>query len=611
VSEGVGEARTEAEGELALARVALDGGDVTHAASHAGNAIASDPGLRAAYALLDEMAAGTADAGDLVPMRGRVYIGTVLARSYLLAGAGALDEAFALLCQAAATIPGRPWAEGWLAVPGGPPVPDVASRLSADRAAQALQHLALSLTDPAEEELREPLAPFLDVARVVVTLNQERSDLLGTLSALARRLGSHDEAVAWCQRAEEADASYDAAVMLGYALRSAGRLDEMHAAWLRALERQPGAVDLRTDIAEALARRGRLDEAIAMLDEGLAIDPGHEKAFPAACEMRYARDGDIAHLVALADWWREHPEHAYAAVMLAKACHGRRWLGMVPPPTEAISNLLRNIAADGGVAKTSDTSLTLTLSALEVPSAMAAAKAALRGLDLAQDPATPDPDIRVPLAGGRYRLWSYAGATAVPAVPPPPAAAVAALHAVAADGYPPHPVAAYDAAVSLAGLPVAELLGLMAHVPPPPPVPWWQRMHDASPVYWPRSAQAWACLGLLHHQADEPWDGSARRAVLVDLLLGVEDWAADAAMNALVVAAWAAPAIRPDVAGLVAERFLAGVQAYQQREVTIIEPMAHLVLAAPGMHGDVAALARDLLARAAAENAAAEGQAPA
>lgn len=43
-------------------------------------------------------------------------------------------------------------------------------------------------------------------------------------------------------------------------------------------------------------------------------------------------------------------------------------------------------------------------------------------------------------------------------------------------------------------------------------------------------SQAWACLGLLHHQADEPWPSSTRRQALVDLLSGVEDWATDAAM---------------------------------------------------------------------------------
>ena len=116
-------------------------------------------------------------------------------------------------------------------------------------------------------------------------------------------------------------------------------------------------------------------------------------------------------------------------------------------------------------------------------------------------------------------------------------------------------------------------------------------------MFWPRSAQAWACLGLLHYQADEPWSSSARRAVLVDLLHGVEDWATDAAMNGLIVAAWTDPAVRDDVRDLVAHRFLDAVAAYNKRTVSIIGPMAHLVLATPGMHPEVRGLAREVIRR--------------
>jgi len=140
----------------------------------------------------------------------------------------------------------------------------------------------------------------------------------------------------------------------------------------------------------------------------------------------------------------------------------------------------------------------------------------------------------------------------------------------------------------------------MAHAIPALDTPAWQQIQQDDPTYWPRSAQAWACLGLLHHKADEPWPSSARRQVLVDLLRGVEDWATDAAMNALVVAAWADPAIRSDVADLVATRFLDGLAAYRKRAVSIIVQMAHLILATPGMKPDVSELARATLKREAA-----------
>jgi tetratricopeptide (TPR) repeat protein len=594
VSDGVGEARPEAEGELALARIALDSGEAGHAARHAGNAIASDPTLRDAYELLDQLAAA-GDALSCFPVGGRVYIGAAAARSYLLARQGALDEAFGLLCQAAAMMPGTPWAAGWLAAPGAS-VTSLASRMDPGRASAALHRLAMSLPDPAGDAAIAALRPFLGVARHVVTACPGRADFLSLLSALARRLGAHEEAITWTQRAERAAPTFVSAVMLGYALRSAARYDEAHEAWVRALSRNPSDVDLRVDIGELLVTRGRLDDGIRWLEEGLALEPDHPKAFPSACGVRYLRDNDITHLVTLADWWRAHPGHDYADVILGKVCQGRPWLGQVPWPTEAVSNMLRSVIDGGrGLAAMREETVRLTLSALEVPSAVAAARAALPGLCYAADPPAPAPDIRVPLASVRHRLWTYSGVDATPAVPAPSPAAIAALHAASAGGWPAHPVAAYDAALPLAGLPVGDLLGLMARVPPPPGTAEWRDVHAMHPGYWPRTAQAWACLGLLHHKPDEPWPASTRRAVLVDLTRGVEDWATDAAMYALVTAAWADPAIRADVVGLIGHRFLDGIKAKERREVTIIEPMAHLTLATPDMDRAVVALVRDFL----------------
>ena len=232
-------------------------------------------------------------------MTGRLYIGTVAARSYVLARSGAADEAFGLLCQVAATEPGKPWAAGWLAMPEASAAA-FADGMDPDQAATSLMRLAGSLPDPAGPGLVAPLTPFLQVARRVAACNPEHAGVLPLLSALARRLGAHDEAIAWCQRAEQASRSASAAIMLGYALRSAGRRGEMYEAWRRALSRDNGNVSLRVDIAEHLAADGRAEEGFARLEEGLALEADHPKAFPSACYMRFQLDGDIAHLVRLA-----------------------------------------------------------------------------------------------------------------------------------------------------------------------------------------------------------------------------------------------------------------------------------------------------------------------
>lgn len=598
MSDGVGEAQPEAEGELALARIALDDGDLRHAAAHAGNAIARDPTLREIYETIDELAARAEDAPGLYPMTGKLYIGAVAARSYVLARRGEVDEAFGLLCRIAATEPGKSWAAGWLAAPESSAA-TLADSLDPDRAANALMWLAASLPDPTDPALVQVLAPFLSVARRVASRAPERSDALPRLSALARRFGAHEEAVAWCQRAEKATGSAQSAIMLGYALRNAGRRADMYEAWGRAHGRDKSNISLYVDMAEQLAADGRLAEGIAWLDDALALAPDHPKAFPSACNLRYRLDGDIAHLVRLADWWREHPEHEYADRMLANACDRRPWLGMVPWASEAVASLLRNLAERE---KTGEhvTVKNMTLSALEVPSAMAVLRWRLPGLrvtgiEAGRDPATPEPSIRRPVAEGRYRLWTYVGTEALAVPPAPSQAAVAAVRSLAANGYPRHPVNAYDCGVALSGLSVEDLLGLMAHAVPAPDTPAWRSADSSDPTYWRRCAQAWACLGLLHHKADEPWLSSARRQVLVDLLRGVEDWATDAAMNALVVAAWADPAVRGDVAELTGGRFTVAADAYARRVVSIAGPMAHLVLATPDMPPEVCRLAREVL----------------
>ena len=49
--------RLEAEGEVAVARLALDGGDLEHAANHVAGAVGTDPSLPEAHEALAELAA--------------------------------------------------------------------------------------------------------------------------------------------------------------------------------------------------------------------------------------------------------------------------------------------------------------------------------------------------------------------------------------------------------------------------------------------------------------------------------------------------------------------------------------------------------------------------
>jgi hypothetical protein len=152
----------------------------------------------------------------------------------------------------------------------------------------------------------------------------------------------------------------------------------------------------------------------------------------------------------------------------------------------------------------------------------------------------------------------------------------------------------------LGELPLDDLLGLLAHLPGPPDTTRWQVLATSTPTYWYRLMQPWVCLGILHHAKDEPWSTSTRRAVLVDLAFGVEDWVADAALFALVTAAYREPAVREEVRQLVRARLDAAEAA--PRLVTIEESLAHLMIVTPGCRPDDRALANAVLARAAQDD---------
>ncbi|TDB73278.1 tetratricopeptide repeat protein, partial [Micromonospora sp. KC723] len=158
----------------------------------------------------------------------------------------------------------------------------------------------------------------------------------------------------------------------------------------------------------------------------------------------------------------------------------------------------------------------------------------------------------------------------------------------------PHPPAAYDAAVGLATLDLADLLGLLVHPPEPPATAVGRVLAGQDPSLWVRCVQVWACLGLLHHRTDEPWAESTRRRVLVELIWGVEDWITEAALFALVTAAWVDPAVRADVAGMVAERLADVAEVARERPVPIAVSLAYLALATPALDEATAALARAL-----------------
>ena len=508
--------------ELALARLALAEGDLPHAAGHVAAALVQAPTLPEVHEALARVAAASGGDLELFPLGQHAFVGAVVARAHLLAAAGRPAEGLDLLAAATGYAPEADWAGvPWVTAA------ELPEQLEPERTARILMQLCAAVPDPVPRRLRDPLRPYLTLARNAVTVHPGHPLLLGAASALARRLGEATLAVTWAARGVRAEPSKLGEVWLGYAYRSAGRIRDALTALGRAVVHDPDDLAVYADIAGTLADHGRLDEALDWIDRALAKDPTFDCAVHTAHRLRFQRDGDVAHLVALADFTRDHPDDSHEHGDLAECCRGRPWLGQVTPAGGPVPDAPRRASAP----------------TLPAPSA----EAAERIRQLAR-PAWPDPP------------------------------------------------AAYDAAVGLATLDLDDLLGLLVHPPEAPVTALGRVLAGQDPSLWVRCVQVWACLGLLHHRTDEPWAESTRRRVLLELVWGVEEWVTEAALFALATAAWVDPAVRPDVAGVVAERLADAAAVARERPVPIAISLAHLALATPDLDPPARGLAHNLIA---------------
>lgn len=584
----------EAQGELSLARLALAEDDLPHAASHLAGALAHAPGLPEVHELLSVLTARAgADVLSLFPIEQPIFIGTVVAHAHLLAATDPA-RALSLLAQATATEPAKPWAEvGWVRALD-------AADLDGPTLAQVFTTVMRPLGDPAPEPVRHANEIYLDLARRAVAAHPANAMVHATAAGVGRRLGATRLAVEWGRHAVHLDPSKLTLVWYAYALKADGRSDDGITVLRDAYSRFPDELDLCADLANWLAETGRESEAAALLEDAVRRDPSYDCVVHTLHRLRFDRDGTVRHLVDLADYVRDHPPDGHEHFELENCCQGRPWLGLPAPPAEASVNMLAKIPADS-------TGLDhMELSALEVPSALALVRRTFPGItiSIAGDPPA---DMVGPPRPGRV-LWSYDGMQARPAVAPPSPAAAELVRRVVTPLW-AHPVAAYDQALPLGQLPIADLLALMVHPPAPP-----SDMDDLPPGWWERCVQIFACLGILHSPEpgrQHPTDTTAHRRLLTELAFGIEDWITEAALFALVTNAWLDPSCRDEVRDTVGTRFVAAVQASRHRVVTILDSLAALCLVTPAMVDEVTSLAEDVLASAEPEEDAAEEEPPA
>jgi tetratricopeptide (TPR) repeat protein len=621
-SDGLGDPRAEAEGELAVARLHLDAGDPRHAAIHLAQALHYDPSFEGCYALLDVLAECAADHEELAGwfrIGEPIYIGAAAALAALRAGVEQYAGAVDLLGIITAGEPDKPWcAAPWFG-------PHLAEQVPPRVLAGAVGKFNAQLGDPATVATVRAFAPWLELARAAAVRPGITAQPLAVLSGLVRRIGEVDEAIAWCERAEAMDAAGVAegeyrvgAVMLGFALRTAERPQEAIEAWRRALRLDPDNIDLHIDLAETCMQEQDHEQAVTWAQQAASRDPRHPKPKAVRLAALHALSDytDGASLAALQKLARENPDHTYARKLIKEARRARCWIGGVPWPTEAMSRLLDRVLEGRMPSQAPYTDVPqISVSGLESPSPTATLRAcfprlAVEVLDAAAMMSASDVRTPVSVAFGEPP-WRYQGTEVLAAADPPDDEAARRLRLVAESGNWNDPLDAHDRAAELRGLTAAEILGLVTHIPLPTDEAWRERW-GMGPAYWARLTQAWACLGALYLDEDEAWPGSKRREVLLRLLFGPEDWCVDAAAFALYTSALVNPDQRPDVAAAIGARYLHATLALGHRPTELHKPLAHVVLACPDMDAEVGAYARRMLAwqRASARDNAAKPPGP-
>lgn len=600
---GAGWGRFMGEAEVRACRDHVASGQLPQAALHLGRALFHEPGLASAYAALGDIvrAAGSSDAArDLFKGDGRtVYPGNAAAIVALIAGEGRVADAVGLLGSVVAAQPEKPWAAApWFS-------PDLAGSLPLIAVGKAVTAVWQAIDNPAPPESAEALAPWLALARKAADRPDADADVLCALSALARRLGAYPEAIAWCKAAEETERAkggptQSTLIMLGYAHRDGGQPERAVDAWTRAAALRPENTDLLLDLVDITYDHGDFDQSLGWAERAAATDRSGVKARAALLAARYRASrqahegGDAGQLTALVELALAHPEESYLPTCVSRACQGSTWLQTVPPPTEAVARSVGHLAemeesGQGGI-----TGVRSHATSLEAPTPTSLLHARFpRSTLTVPEPQEPDPRIPVTADFGPP-LWIYHGTEATAAVAPPSPEAVELVHRVAS-GIWADPLIAFDRASAFAKLDSADLLGLLTHMPPPREQSWLN-VQRKYPLYWERLAQAWVCLGILHHHADEPWHRSTRRTLLLRLLFGPEDWTVDAAAFALCVEAWRNPGRRAQIADAVSRRYLHAAQALGKRPTQLHDPLAQVVLICPGIDPKTVRLARKNLA---------------
>jgi tetratricopeptide (TPR) repeat protein len=541
--------------DAALAHDLLLEGDLQHGSFHLACALASDPLNEDWLALADRYIEAADDPLALAPFEAGKkgsYFATVALRSYILRKLGRTAEALNLLLQVNAATPALPflaWTVAWLE--HDPAIGALIERSHLARLFGAIvsAHPGDRIGDPS---VCAALLPVLRLMELTIGDPDPEAHLTFARTALLRKTGHFEEALALAERAYEANPCY----YLAHSVAQVYHARDEEGPWREwqetALRHKPDDIPTRNDLGDHYFARGNLVEAERWYREVLDLNPGDSWARPSYLAVR-AHQGDPNAANELRAYAAAYPDNERASQF---GPFGTLYVDDLPSPQEAVINILRQFRAKAESGANLPTGeVKISLSAIEAPSARLAFATGLADLGLhltvRYTCKVQSPDPRVPRRHVRFQVWSYPAerdwlirknisTDPVPAVPRPPAALAQAIGDLAKTPYNRRRwLDDGKAIVSRLRPTVENVLGVMAF---PPPTPQDREAPDW--IYHIEIAAALVLAGL----DEEPWISSLRRTALLDLAMGPMDWSVDAAVVALATLAESDPDIAPEVA---------------------------------------------------------------
>lgn len=537
------------EEDIQIAEAEYRAGNLVHAAYHAGCALSRDPTRAEWLAVLDRISDVSPDPLQLAPIQEKNYFATMAVRAYLLHRLNRRAEGMNLLLQAVLAKPDVPylrWAIQWVQEPGA--VGQVEGPVTQFLLRVINEKLALWQQGTEAAGATQELLPVLIQAVRRTGTGDPHVLFLG--ASVLRRTGHVAEALDLAQGAYQIQPCWEFAVAVANAQRELGRMAEAYDAFQKALELRPDEASVHLDMGDMMWDQSNWDRAAYHYGEALRADPQDAWALPSSYAVQCRKTGD--------ERWKE------SLRQLAQAGNERAqyllWqLGMdletyVPEATEATINVARQLIEDFAQRphEIPDSEVEVTLSALEPPSALAAASAEFRAAGWPQAPTfkvekVGKPDPRRPYGQVDYILWTYQGNNPHPGYPPAAPQVAAAVSRLATQEYRMSQWSQWGRGLAqeLGPVPVEQLLGAMIH---PPAGPAGVKAWD-----WAIRCQLAAAFIIAGRQAG--WAGTERRRVLLSLARGPLDWSVEAALIALAAIAKEEPSSVPEIAELHLDRY--------------------------------------------------------